>query len=156
MALTIGDKAPAITGTLHDDTPITPDTYQGQRVLLYFYPKDNTPGCTAQACSLRDAYADINDRGITIIGVSPDSAKSHTNFRQKHELPFPLIADKEKELATAYGTWVMKTRCGKTSMGIQRTSFLIDENGNIAHIFDKVKTKEHAQQVLDVLDKLNW
>lgn len=152
MDLKIGDLAPDITTVLHDGTLTSRTKYAGRRVLLYFYPKDNTPGCTAEACSLRDGFAELQERGIEVVGVSPNTEKSHVGFIAKHNLPFPLIADVNHEVSIAYGVWQEKKMCGRTYMGIVRTSFLISPEGRIEHIFTKVKTKEHAQQVLDFLN----
>lgn len=151
MELKVGDTAPQFEALLQDDTLVRLSNYQGQRLLLYFYPKDNTSGCTAEACSLRDGYDELRAKGVEVLGVSPDTSKSHVGFIAKHNLPFQLIADTDNRVATAYGTWGEKTRCGRTYMGMTRKSFLIGQDGKIEHIFDKVKTKEHAVQVLAVL-----
>lgn len=151
MGIAVGDKAPNFEALLSDDTVVRLSDYAGRRLLLYFYPKNNTPGCTSQACSLRDGFSELKEKGVEILGVSPDSTKSHVGFITKHMLPFPLISDAEHTVSEAYGAWGEKTRCGKTTMGMIRKSFLIGPDGTIEHIFDKVKTKEHAQQVLDVL-----
>ncbi|PIE84348.1 MAG: thioredoxin-dependent thiol peroxidase [Bacteroidia bacterium] len=151
--LKVGDMAPSMVTLLHNGKLTQREDFAGRKVLLYFYPKDNTPGCTAEACSLRDGYQELQARGVEVIGVSPNTEKSHVGFIAKHNLPFPLIADINHELAEKYGVWKEKKMCGRTYMGIVRKSFLIDEAGRIMHIFDKVKTKEHAQQVLAVLDK---
>ncbi|MCB8963449.1 MAG: thioredoxin-dependent thiol peroxidase [Bacteroidales bacterium] len=146
--LNIGDKAPDFKGIDQDGKSITLSDYKGKNLVLYFYPKDNTSGCTAEACSLRDGYEDLQKLGMEIIGVSPDSAKSHQSFIQKHALPFRLIADTEKEVANTFGVWAEKKMYGKAYMGILRTTFIIDRNGIITHIFDKVNTKEHVSQIL--------
>lgn len=151
MALQVGDAAPQFEALLQDDTLVRLSAYAGQRLLLYFYPKDNTSGCTAEACSLRDGYEALRAKGVEVLGVSPDTSKSHVGFIAKHNLPFQLIADTDNRVALAYGTWGEKTRCGKTYMGMARKSFLIGADGKIEHIFDKVKTKDHAAQVLAVL-----
>ncbi len=155
MALKVGDLAPDVLTILHNGDLVSRTQYAGRRVLLYFYPKDNTPGCTAEACSLRDGFEELQSRGIDVVGVSPNTEKSHVGFRAKHNLPFPLIADINHEVSEAYGVWQEKKMCGRTYMGIVRTSFLISPEGFIEHIFTKVKTKEHAQQVLDYLDGQN-
>jgi len=151
MALQIGMPAPAFTGELQDGSTATLQDYAGRTLLLYFYPKDNSPGCTTQACNLRDGYAELRAKGVEVLGVSPDSSKVHTGFIAKHSLPFPLLTDGDHTVAQAYGVWVQKQRCGRTYMGVARQSFLIDGQGTIVHIFDAVKTGAHAQQVLDVL-----
>ena len=156
MALNVGDLAPELRGVFQDGSEVRPSSYQGKPLLLYFYPKDNTKGCTDEACSLRDGYDALRARGVAVIGVSADSVKSHQGFIAKYGLPFPLIADSTQALANAYGAWVEKSRCGKTYMGMQRISYLIDSQGRIAHIFDKVKTSAHAEQVLEVVAKLGW
>lgn len=150
MALQVGDKAPAILGVNQDGKEIKLSDYQGKKVVLYFYPKDNTPGCTAQACNLRDNYKDLQQAGYEVIGVSADSQKSHQNFIDKHELPFQLIADTEKTLSSLFGTWGEKSMYGRTYMGMFRTSFIIDEKGVIERIITpkQVKTKDHAAQIL--------
>jgi len=125
--------------------------FKGKKVILYFYPKDNTSGCTAQACNLRDNYSDLKAKGFIVIGVSPDSAKSHNNFSEKHNLPFELIPDTEKNLLKNYGVWGEKKMYGRTYEGVLRTTFIIDENGKIEKIIKKVDTKNHSQQILSVL-----
>jgi peroxiredoxin Q/BCP len=124
---------------------------RGRPVVLYFYPKDDTPGCTKEACSFRDAYADFEENGITILGVSPDSEASHARFREKHGLPFTLLADPEHEVAERYGVWVERTSYGKTSMGIKRSTFVIDADGNVAEAMLGVKPEGHAGEVLAAL-----
>ncbi|KAB2871750.1 MAG: thioredoxin-dependent thiol peroxidase [Bacteroidales bacterium] len=151
--LNIGDKAPDFKGIDQDGKSITLSDYKGKILVLYFYPKDNTSGCTAEACSLRDGYEDLQKLGMEVVGVSPDSAKSHQSFIQKYSLPFRLVADTEKEVANAYGVWGEKKMYGKAYMGILRTTFVIDKNGIISHIFDKVDTKEHVTQILTELKK---
>lgn len=155
--LKIGDKAPVFEGIAVrgdrngavNEEKISLADFKGKKLVLYFYPKDNTPGCTAEACSLRDGYSELVKMGFDIVGVSPDSIASHKKFIQKFELPYTLIADTDKEVAEAYGVWREKTMCGRTSMGIVRTTFIIDGNGLIEKIFDKVKTKEHFEQIAD-------
>lgn len=147
--LKIGDVAPAFTGVNQDDKEVSLSDYKGKKVVLYFYPKDNTPGCTAEACSLRDGYTELKKMGFEVIGVSFDSAASHRKFIEKQALPFTLLADTDKAIATAYGVYREKVFCGRTSMGIMRTTFIIDEAGKIEKIFDKVKTKEHFVQIVD-------
>jgi peroxiredoxin Q/BCP len=124
-------------------------TLRGEKVVLYFYPKDDTPGCTKEACSFRDAFAEYKKRGIKILGVSPDKESAHKKFREKYKLPFTLLADTDHSIADAYGTWGEKKFMGRTYMGIKRTTFLIDEKGKIKKIFEKVKPDEHAREVLE-------
>ena len=145
----IGDKAPEVLGIDANGNEVKLSDFVGRKVILYFYPKDNTPGCTAQACSLRDSYAELQAAGYEVIGVSKDSAASHTKFAQKHELPFTLIADTDKTLNEAFGVWREKKMCGKVGMGTVRTTFIIDEQGVIADIIEKVNTKEHSKQILE-------
>lgn len=145
----IGDKAPEVLGIDANGREIKLSDYAGRKVVLYFYPKDNTPGCTAQACSLRDNYNQLRDAGYEIIGVSKDSTASHTRFAEKHNLPFTLIADTDLQLNQAFGVWREKKMCGRTSMGTVRTTFIIDENGIIADIIEKVDTKDHSNQILN-------
>jgi peroxiredoxin Q/BCP len=148
--LKTGDKAPGFSGKDQDGNIVNLSDYKGKKLVLYFYPKDNTSGCTAEACSLRDSYQVLQAKGYSILGVSPDSEKSHTNFIQKYNLPFPLIADTDKNIAQAYGVWAEKKLYGKTYMGILRTTFKIDENGVIEDIITKVRTKDHGEQILEV------
>ncbi|HEU0305014.1 MAG TPA: thioredoxin-dependent thiol peroxidase [Gaiellaceae bacterium] len=123
----------------------------GKRVVLYFYPKDDTPGCTLQACEIRDAWGEFEAAGATVLGVSPDSASSHEKFREKYGLPFTLLADPDHEVADQYGVWVEKSMAGKTYMGVERSTFLIDAEGNVARVMRRVKPDEHAQDVLAAL-----
>lgn len=148
MKLKIGHKAPAFTSTDQNGKSISLSDFAGKKVVLYFYPKDNTPGCTDQACNLRDNYAFLQTKGYTVLGVSVDDEKKHKKFIDKFSLPFPLIADVDHQLVNAYGVWVEKSMYGKTFMGIARTTFIIDEQGMITDIIEKVKTKEHAAQIL--------
>lgn len=151
MAMQIGDKIPEILGRDQDGKPITREQFSGKKLALYFYPKDNTPGCTAQACSLRDGYEDLRKAGYAIVGVSVDSEKSHQKFIDKFSLPFPLIADSDKKLVEEFGVWQEKSMMGKRYMGTVRTTFLIDENGIIRNKIEgrKVDTKNHAAQILE-------
>ena len=121
--------------------------YLGKKVLLYFYPKDDTPGCTTEACTFRDGYKEFQDMGLVILGVSADAVKSHKKFAEKFDLPFPLLSDEHKEVCEAYDVWKLKKFMGREYMGIERTSFLIDEQGKIAKIYEKVKPTEHADEV---------
>lgn len=150
MALNIGDKAPEVLGTDENGKEIKLSDFKGKKLALYFYPKDNTSGCTAEACSLRDGYEELQKAGYEIVGVSKDSAKSHQNFIAKQNLPFSLIADTETTLQQQFGVWAEKKLYGKTYMGTLRTTFIIDENGVIEKIFGpkEVKTKDHANQIL--------
>lgn len=147
--LTIGDKAPDFKGFDQDGEPVALSSFKGKKLILYFYPKDNTPGCTAEACSLRDGYSELLKRGFTVVGVSPDSGKSHQKFIESKKLPFRLIADTDHAIASAYGVWGMKKFMGREYMGILRTTFVIDENGIIEKIFDKVDTKDHYNQIVN-------
>lgn len=144
----IGDKAPEVLGTDANGREIKLSDYAGRKIVLYFYPKDNTPGCTAEACSLRDGYQALLAAGYEVIGVSKDSAASHLRFAQKHNLPFTLIADTDLKLNEAFGVWREKKMCGRTGMGTVRTTFIIDENGVVADIIEKVKTADHSNQIL--------
>lgn len=144
-----GDKAPDFTGVNEKGEEVSLSDYRGQKLVLYFYPKDNTPGCTAEACNLRDNHKQLKEEGYAILGVSPDSERKHQNFIKKYDLPFPLIADTDKEIANKYGVWGEKQMYGRTYEGIFRTTFLIDEEGKIEKIFKKVKTKAHAEQILE-------
>lgn len=146
--LKVGDKAPNFNGIDQNGKSIELSQLAGKKVVLYFYPKDSTPGCTAQACDLRDNYQMLLSKGYTVLGVSADSQKSHQKFIEKHNLPFPLIADTEKEIIKAFGVWGPKKFMGRTFDGIHRTTFIIDEQGMIEEIIDKVKTKEHASQIV--------
>ncbi len=147
--LQAGDQAPAFSSVDQNGDTISLDLFKGQKVVLYFYPKDNTPSCTKQACNIRDNYADLQANGYTVLGISPDSAKSHTNFINKFELPFSLVVDKDREIAEAYGVYGKKKFMGKEVMGIFRTTFLINESGVIERIIKKVVTKDHTAQILE-------
>ncbi|PWJ42369.1 thioredoxin-dependent thiol peroxidase [Sediminitomix flava] len=148
MLLEIGQKAPLFTAKDQNGEAISLEEFKGKKVILYFYPKDNTPGCTAQACNLRDNYELLLEKGYVVIGVSSDSEKKHQNFIAKHELPFPLIADTDQKVHELYGTWQEKKNFGKVYMGTVRTTFVINEEGIIEEIIKKVKTKEHAEQII--------
>lgn len=153
MALKIGDKAPDYLGVNQDGKEIKLSDFLGKKVVLYFYPKDNTPGCTAQACNLRDNHIDLQKAGYEVVGVSADSEKSHQNFIAKHDLPFDLIADTDKKLSAIFGTWGEKSMYGRKYMGMFRTTFIIDEKRIIEQIINpkQVKTKEHSAQILTIL-----
>lgn len=149
--LTEGAIAPDFTANDQNGNPVTLSSFKGKKVILYFYPKDDTPGCTAEACNLRDNYELLTKQGFVVIGVSTDSEKSHQKFIAKHELPFILIADTDKKVHELYGTWQEKSMYGRKYMGTARYTFVIDENGVIIKIFTKVDTKNHTQQILDSL-----
>ena len=151
MALQIGDSVPDLLGLDQDGREVRLSDYPERRVVLYFYPKDNTSGCTAEACSLRDGYAELRKAGYEIIGVSRDSAKSHQGFREKYQLPFRLIADTDVRLNELFGTWIEKSMYGRKYMGTERTTFVISASGKIEHIIrgKEVNTKEHARQTLE-------
>lgn len=143
-----GDKAPAFKGKDQDGQSIALEDFKGSKLVLYFYPKDSTPGCTTQACNLRDNYDMLLEKGYKVVGVSADSEKSHKKFIEKHSLPFPLIADTDKEILKAYGVWGPKKFMGREFDGIHRTTFVINEEGIIAEIYEKVDTKNHTAQVM--------
>jgi thioredoxin-dependent peroxiredoxin len=148
MNLKGGDKAPAFTGKDQDGNPIKLSDFIGKKVVLYFYPKDDTPGCTLEACNLRDNYSKFKKANYVILGVSADDEKSHRKFIEKFSLPFPLIADTDKKINELYGVWREKNTFGKTYMGTVRTTFIIDEKGKIEDIIDKVNNEEHTAQIL--------
>ena len=152
--MNIGDKVPEVLGINENGKEILLSNYKGKKVVLYFYPKDNTSGCTAEACSLRDNYAELKARGMEVIGVSIDSAASHQKFIDKHELPFTLIADTNKQLVEKMGVWGEKSMYGRKYMGTFRTTFIINEEGIIEKIFlpKEIKTKTHAEQILKTID----
>ena len=146
--LNIGDKAPAIDAVDQNGNQITLDQYKGKKVVLYFYPKDMTPGCTAQSCNLSDNYKLLQKSGYDVIGVSCDSMKRHQKFIEKHDLPFNLVSDEDQKVVNDYGVWQLKKFMGREYMGIVRTTFLIDENGIIQDIIEKVNTKDHTSQIV--------
>jgi peroxiredoxin Q/BCP len=143
-----GTTAPSFKTTDANGEPVNLKDFRGKKVVLYFYPKDDTPGCTKEACSFRDAFSKFKKQGITILGVSPDSEKSHQKFTAKYKLPFTLLADTDHSIADAYGVYGEKKFMGRTYMGIHRTTFLIDEKGKIKKVFEKVKPEDHADEVL--------
>ena len=148
MTLKVGDKAPSFKTVDQDNKEINSEDLKGKKIILYFYPKDNTPGCTAQGCNLRDNYEDLQKQGYVVLGVSGDSQKKHQNFAQKHEFPFSLLVDEELEIIKKYDVWKEKSMFGKKYMGIARTTFVIDENGVISEVIDKVDTKNHTEQIV--------
>ncbi|MCB0706139.1 MAG: thioredoxin-dependent thiol peroxidase [Saprospiraceae bacterium] len=147
-SLKAGDAAPSFSGLDQDGNQISLSDYAGKKLVLYFYPKDNTPGCTAESCNLRDNYSKLQKEGYNVLGVSADSAKKHQNFINKFDLPFPLLADTDLEVIKAYGVWGPKKFMGRVFDGIHRTTFLIDESGKIEEVIQKVTTKDHAAQIL--------
>ncbi|MBO5985097.1 MAG: thioredoxin-dependent thiol peroxidase [Rikenellaceae bacterium] len=151
--LSVGDMAPWFECRTQDGATLTLDDLKGGCTVLYFYPKDNTSGCTLEAKSLRDGQEALAERGYRIVGVSPDSERSHQNFCAKHDLRFTLLADTERTICEAFGVWVEKSMYGRKYMGVARKTFLLDEECRITHIFDKVKTAEHYQQIINELDK---
>jgi peroxiredoxin Q/BCP len=148
MNVKVGDDAPQFEGVDQDGNTVKLSDYQGKKLVLYFYPKDNTPGCTAESCNLRDNYSEFKDKGYEILGVSTDNEKSHQKFIEKYDLPFKLLADTDKKIHEAFGVWGEKKMYGKSYMGTLRTTFVIDENGKIDNIIEKVKTKDHTAQIL--------
>ncbi len=147
-----GDCAPYFEGIDQNGNKITRDDFKGKKLILYFYPKDNTSGCTAEACSLNNDYSSLTEKGFEVVGVSPDSASSHLKFIAKYNLSFNLIADTEKKILEAYGVWAEKKMYGRTYMGVVRTTFVINENGVIEKIITKVNTKDHAKQILELFN----
>lgn len=157
--LKIGDKAPSFTtiavgGRYGAGTPLSLSDLKGKPVVLYFYPKDDTPGCTTQACGIRDVWKEIESTGTALFGISIDPVKAHEKFIAKFDLPFPLLSDTDKSIVTTYGVWMEKSMYGKKYMGTERTTFVIDAKGKIIAIFPKVKPGEHAELVLNVLNGL--
>jgi peroxiredoxin Q/BCP len=151
MAIKKGLPAPSFS--LKDDEGKTRSLsdFKGIKIVLYFYPKDDTPGCTTEACNFRDDYSAYVDAGITILGVSPDSVNSHRKFREKYHLPFSLLVDEDHKIADAYGVWGQKKFMGKDYMGVLRTTFIVDESGRIAHVFEEVKPADHSKEILSLL-----
>ncbi len=150
MALQQGDTAPAFSTTDQDGNKVSLKDFKGSKVVLYFYPKDNTPTCTDEACNLRDNFAALKAKGVIVLGVSPDDEKSHKKFEAKYSLPFPLLVDTEMKILNAYGVWAEKSMYGRTYMGVVRTTFLINEKGKIDHVIEKVKSKEHSKQIIEL------
>ena len=152
--LEIGQPAPAFTLASDGGQPVSLEGLRGRPLVLYFYPRDDTPGCTRQACAIRDGWGEFARAGATVLGVSPDSVASHQRFRQKHSLPFPLLADTDHAVAEAYGVWVEKTNYGRTYQGIERSAFVIDADGRLAAIRRRVRPDEHAAWALAELAKI--
>lgn len=148
ITLKAGDKAPDFASTDQDGNPVKLADFKGKKLVVYFYPKDNTPGCTAESCNLRDNYDNLIKQGYEVLGVSTDSEKSHQKFIVKYELPFSLLADTDKSVHNAFGVWDMKKFMGREYMGTLRSTFVIDENGMIEEVIEKVKTKDHSAQIL--------
>jgi peroxiredoxin Q/BCP len=148
MVLSAGMQAPEFKLNDHEGQPHQLVDYIGQTIVIYFYPKDDTPGCTKEACSFRDAYADFKEAGVTLIGISPDSEKSHTKFIEKYELPFTLLSDPGHKVCEAYGVWGLKKFMGREYEGVYRTTFVIGPEGEIKHVFENVKPDDHSQEVL--------
>lgn len=148
MILTEGTKAPAFKSKDQNDKPVSLADYKGKKLILYFYPEDDTPTCTIQACNLRDNYGLLTRNGFTILGVSPDEVKKHKKFEGKYDLPFTLVADPSHAIIDKYGVWGQKTLYGRTYMGLHRTTFLIDEKGIIRKIFLKPRSKQHAEDII--------
>jgi peroxiredoxin Q/BCP len=146
-----GEPAPTFAMTADDGRLVTNESLAGRRYVLYFYPKDDTPGCTTQACGLRDAWDAVSATGVEVFGVSPDSVKSHQKFRDKYQLRHPLLSDEGHRVAAAFGTWVEKAYLGKTYMGTERTTFVIGPDGRVEHVFPRVKASEHLDRLLAVL-----
>ncbi len=147
--LQTGDIVPNFKSTDHDGNPVSLNDYKGTKLVVFFYPKADTPGCTAEACDLRDHYSELQKMGYKLLGVSADSEKKQKNFKEKYEFPFPLLADESKEVINLFGVWGPKKFMGKEYDGIHRMTFIIDENGVVERVIDKVKTKEHAAQILE-------
>lgn len=150
--LTIGDQAPAFEGVDQNNEKISSRDFVGSKWVVYFYPKDNTPGCTAQACSLKDGYDELRDHGIKVLGVSADSVKSHDKFSAKFSLPFPLLSDESKEVINLFGVWGPKKFMGREYDGIHRITFIMNESNEVTHVVHKPKTKDHANEILKLLD----
>lgn len=153
ITLKAGDRAPEFSGIDQHGLPISSADLRGKKLVLYFYPKNNTPGCTAEACSLRDGYEELREVGYEVLGVSPDKPASHERFIKKHDLPFRLLADVDKETAKAYGAWGRKKFMGREYDGILRSTFLIDEEGLIEEVITKVRTKTHHDQIMELIDR---
>jgi peroxiredoxin Q/BCP len=151
MELIAGDKAPTFKAKDQDGNTVSLSDFKGKKLALFFYPEDDTPVCTVEACNLRDNFSLLKEKGVTVVGVSPDDEQKHKKFEEKFSLPFPLLADPKRKILDAYGVWGEKVLYGNRFMGVKRTTFLIDEKGKIFHIIKGVRSKNHAQQILD-----NW
>jgi peroxiredoxin Q/BCP len=151
--LSVGDKAPAFTTTDQDGKPVRLSDFKGRKVVLYFYPKDDTPGCTKEACGFRDAWPKLRRKKVEVLGVSVDDEKSHRKFADKYSLPFTLLADTDKKIVNDYGVWGEKSLYGRKYMGTNRVTYLIDEKGKIAAVWPKVKVDDHVDEVLEAVGK---
>ena len=149
--LEIGMKAPDFTLNDKDGNAVSLSSFLGRKIVVYFYPKDNTPGCTRQACAFAGAYSEFKNKNVEVIGISRDSVASHVKFAEKYDLPFTLLSDPDRIAIEVYGVWQEKKMCGKVSMGVVRTTFIIDENGNISHIMPRVKPDTNAAEILEML-----
>jgi len=152
--LDIGDKVPAFSGLNSENKEINLSDFQGKKIVIYFYPKDDTPSCTKEACSFRDNFNELTEKGIVVLGISLDDVKSHQKFQKKYDLPFNLISDSDKKIANLFDVYKEKSMYGKTFWGIVRTTFLVDENSNIVYIFKKPKSEIHAKEVLNKFSEL--
>lgn len=150
MLLQPGNTAPAFATTDQNGNKVSLKDFKGKKLVVFFYPQDSTPTCTVEACNLRDNFSELTQKGIMVLGVSPDDEKSHKKFETKHSLPFPLLVDNDMKILNAYGVWGPKVLFGHHYMGVIRTTFLINEKGKIDHIIEKVKSKEHAKQIVDL------
>ncbi|MEM7571394.1 MAG: thioredoxin-dependent thiol peroxidase [Bacteroidota bacterium] len=146
--LQVGDAAPDFTGAIEEGKSVSLSDFRGQKLILFFYPKDDTPGCTAEACNLRDNYTELKAKGYALLGVSPDPLKKHAKFQDKYDLPFPLLSDEDHTVLNAYGVWGLKKFMGREYDGVHRTTFVIDEQGILEQVITKVKTKNHTAQIL--------
>lgn len=151
--LTVGKKAPNFSLMSGDGTNYTLSDFKGKKLVLYFYPKDDTSGCTKEACSFRDGLAEIKKKGAVVVGVSPDSGASHQKFSNKYDLNFPLLSDESKKMLTQYGVWQQKSMYGRKYMGVVRTTFIINEKGVVTHIFPKVKVDGHSEEIMNALSE---
>jgi thioredoxin-dependent peroxiredoxin len=149
--LGVGDRVPAFEMTADDGTVVSNESLAGSRYVLYFYPKDDTPGCTAQACGIRDSWSRVTGTGVTLFGVSPDSVRSHVKFREKYALPYRLLSDSDHEVADAFGVWVEKSSRGRTYYGNERSTFVIGPDGRVEHVLAQVKPAEHIDQLMETL-----